>query len=145
MADPFPPGKHGGKGQILVLIGLGCSSRLIKYVCRHFYSANRQCLLTQVHFEPVNETEYIQVTLVIYDSLFRVQLTHMQIESQFNSGRYAFKVRIQYLKSIRTNNSQIEETVFSMAEYTAFKASIAEELTVFEEKQKQGVQQEEIK
>ncbi|KAJ7201761.1 allophanate hydrolase subunit 2-domain-containing protein [Mycena rebaudengoi] len=53
-----------------------------------------------------------------------------QIESQFNSGRYAFK---------------IEETVFSMAEYTAFKASIAEELTVFEEKQKQGVQQEEIK
>ncbi|KAJ7243804.1 allophanate hydrolase subunit 2-domain-containing protein [Mycena rebaudengoi] len=94
------------------------------------FSPDRPWLLEpfdQVHFEPVNETEYIQ------------------IESQFNSGRYAFKVRIQDLKSIRTNNNQIEETVFSMAEYTAFNVSIVEELTVFEEKQKQGVKQEEIK
>ncbi|KAJ7114363.1 urea carboxylase [Mycena epipterygia] len=66
----------------------------------------------QVHFEPVTESQYIQ------------------IESEFNAGRYSFK---------------IEETTFSMSEYSAFSASIAEEVAIFEARQKQGVQQEEIK
>ncbi|KAJ6572508.1 allophanate hydrolase subunit 2-domain-containing protein, partial [Mycena vulgaris] len=66
----------------------------------------------QVHFEPVTEAQYIQ------------------IESEFNAGRYAFK---------------IEETTFSMAEYSAFNQLIAGEVAIFEARQKQGVEQEEIK
>ncbi|KAJ7706503.1 allophanate hydrolase subunit 2-domain-containing protein [Mycena metata] len=55
---------------------------------------------------------------------------YLQLESEFDAGRYMFK---------------IEETTFSMAEYSAFIASIAEDVAVFEAKQKEGVQQEEIK
>ncbi|KAJ7032905.1 allophanate hydrolase subunit 2-domain-containing protein [Mycena alexandri] len=66
----------------------------------------------QVRFEPVTESEYLQ------------------IESEFDAGRYMFK---------------IEETTFSMAEYSAFITSIADEVAVFEAKQTQGVEQEEIK
>ncbi|KAJ6550228.1 allophanate hydrolase subunit 2-domain-containing protein [Mycena capillaripes] len=55
---------------------------------------------------------------------------YLQMESEFDAGRYAFK---------------IEETTFSMAEYSAFTASIAEEVATFEAKQKQGVEQQEIK
>jgi urea carboxylase len=40
---------------------------------------------------------------------------------------------------------KIEETTFSMAEYAAFTASIAEEVKIFETRQRQGVEQEEIK
>ncbi|KAJ7208843.1 allophanate hydrolase subunit 2-domain-containing protein [Mycena pura] len=66
----------------------------------------------QVHFEPVTEAEYLQ------------------IESDFNAGRYAFK---------------IEETTFSMAEYTAFTASIAEEIAEFEDRQRKAVEQEDVR
>ncbi|KAJ7093306.1 allophanate hydrolase subunit 2-domain-containing protein [Mycena belliarum] len=79
------------------------------------FAPNRPWLLEpfdQVHFEPVTEEQYIQ------------------IESEFNAGRYAFK---------------IEKTTFSMAEYSAFAESIAEEVATFEARQKEGVAQEELK
>ncbi|KAJ7448343.1 allophanate hydrolase subunit 2-domain-containing protein [Mycena latifolia] len=80
------------------------------------FSPDRPWLLEpfdQVHFKPVTEAQYVQ-----------------QIESEFNAGRYKFK---------------IEETTFSLAEYSAFTESIAEEVALFEAKQKQGVAQEEMK
>ncbi|KAJ7155221.1 allophanate hydrolase subunit 2-domain-containing protein [Mycena filopes] len=55
---------------------------------------------------------------------------YLQIESEFDAGRYSFK---------------IEETTFSMAEYSAFIASISDEVAGFETKQKLGVKREEIK
>ncbi|KAJ6475105.1 allophanate hydrolase subunit 2-domain-containing protein [Mycena vitilis] len=54
----------------------------------------------------------------------------LEIEIEFDSGRYAFEV---------------EETIFSMADYSAFTASIADEVAVFEAKQRRGVEEQEIK
>jgi hypothetical protein len=42
------------------------------------------------------------------------------------------------------NGYQIEETIFSMAEYSTFSASITGEVAVFEAKQKRAVEQQEI-
>jgi biotin carboxyl carrier protein len=47
------------------------------------------------------------------------------------------------LHDIDCYNCQIEDTTFSMAEYSAFSVSIAEEVAIFEAKQKQAVQQQE--
>ncbi|KAJ7500978.1 allophanate hydrolase subunit 2-domain-containing protein [Mycena galericulata] len=66
----------------------------------------------QVHFEPVTESQYIQ------------------IEKEFDAGRYAFK---------------IEETTFSMAEYSVFSASIADKVSEFEARQAECVAREEMK
>ncbi|KAF8187965.1 allophanate hydrolase subunit 2-domain-containing protein [Mycena galopus ATCC 62051] len=52
----------------------------------------------------------------------------IQLENEFDAGRYAFR---------------IESTTFSMAEYSAFCASIAADIIVFEERQKHGVEQQE--
>ncbi|KAI0925356.1 hypothetical protein AcV7_005625 [Taiwanofungus camphoratus] len=64
----------------------------------------------QVVFEPVTEKEYTE------------------IESQFDSGRYTFK---------------IETSRFSMSEYNAFAKSIADEVKRFKERQARGVGSEE--
>ncbi|KAJ6506862.1 allophanate hydrolase subunit 2-domain-containing protein [Mycena sanguinolenta] len=53
---------------------------------------------------------------------------YLQLENEFNAGRYEFR---------------IEDTTFSMVEYSAFCASVAEEIAVFEAKQKRGVEQQE--
>ncbi|KAJ6622708.1 allophanate hydrolase subunit 2-domain-containing protein [Mycena sp. CBHHK59/15] len=55
---------------------------------------------------------------------------YIRIEGEFNAGQYEFK---------------IEDTTFSMAEYTAFNTSAAEEIAIFAAGQKRGVAQEEIK
>ncbi|KAF7342496.1 Urea carboxylase [Mycena venus] len=78
------------------------------------FSPDRPWLLRpfdQVRFEPVTEARYLQ------------------IESEFDAGRYEFK---------------IEETTFSMAEYSNFSASIADEVSNFETKQKRAVEKQEI-
>ncbi|KAJ7304851.1 allophanate hydrolase subunit 2-domain-containing protein [Mycena albidolilacea] len=54
---------------------------------------------------------------------------YLQIEKEFDAGRYNFR---------------IEETIFSMAEYSTFSASITGEVAVFEAKQKRAVEQQEI-
>ncbi|KAJ7476415.1 allophanate hydrolase subunit 2-domain-containing protein [Mycena galericulata] len=66
----------------------------------------------QVHFEPVTESQYIQ------------------IENEFDAGRYVF---------------EIEETTFSMAEYSVFSASIADQVSEFEVRQAESVAREETK
>ncbi|KAJ7810720.1 allophanate hydrolase subunit 2-domain-containing protein [Mycena olivaceomarginata] len=48
---------------------------------------------------------------------------YLQIEKEFDAGRYTFR---------------IEETIFSMAEYSTFNASITGEVAVFEAKQKRA-------
>ncbi|KAF7341805.1 Urea carboxylase [Mycena sanguinolenta] len=53
---------------------------------------------------------------------------YLQLENEFNAGRYQFR---------------IEDTTFSMVEYSAFCVSVAEETAVFQAKQKHGVQQQE--
>ena len=47
--------------------------------------------------------------------------------------------------SIKINISQIEERTFSMAEYTAFVDSIADEVVDFKRKQALGVAAEELR
>ncbi|KAJ7779438.1 allophanate hydrolase subunit 2-domain-containing protein [Mycena maculata] len=55
---------------------------------------------------------------------------YIEIEKEFDAGRYVFT---------------IEETTFSMAEYSAFSASIADEVSEFEAHQRESVALEEIK
>ncbi|OBZ73034.1 putative urea carboxylase [Grifola frondosa] len=66
----------------------------------------------QVAYEVVSEDEY------------------MELESQFDAGRYRFK---------------IEDTVFSMSEYNTFVESIADEVLQFKQRQTAGVESEEAR
>lgn len=66
----------------------------------------------QVHFEPVTEEQYVEM------------------ESQFDAGRYIFKV---------------EQSNFSMSEYNTFVASVADDVERFKKRQTRGVASEETR
>ena len=71
--------------------------------------------------------------------------TPCQAESQFDAGQYAFKVHAPCCVSLKGaqltffSSSQIEERTFSMAEYTAFVASIEMDVRAFRAKQASAV------
>ena len=83
---------------------------------------------SQVAYEVVSEDEYIKVRYISPDRRAGLLIcTRMQLENRFDSGQYNFK---------------IEDRTFSMAEYSAFVASLQEEIQAFKSSQAIGTASE---